>query len=134
MSDKEIKYILFLEDIQTAIVKIEKYTEGLSFEEFCNFEMAVDAVLRNLEVIGEAVKNIPEGVRDRYREVEWKEAVGFRNVLAHDYFGIDLGIGGHDAASCPPIPPLKKNLPAFKEHIANVLECEKFEDNVDEKK
>ena len=58
MSDKEIKYILFLEDIQTAIAKIEKYTEGLSFKEFCNFEMAVDAVLRNLEVIGEAVKKL----------------------------------------------------------------------------
>jgi uncharacterized protein with HEPN domain len=125
MSDKDRMYILFLEDIQTAIVKIEKYTAGLSFEEFCNFEMAVDAVLRNLEVIGEAVKNIPEGVRNRYREVEWKEAVGFRNVLAHDYFGIDLESVWDT---------LKKNLPAFKEHIANVLECEKFEDNVDEKK
>ena len=118
MSDKERQYILFLEDIQTAIVKIEKYTEGLSFEEFCNFEMAVDAVLRNLEVIGEAVKNIPEGVKNRYREVEWKEAVGFRNVLAHDYFGIDLESVWDT---------LKKNLPDFKEHIANVLECEKFE-------
>jgi uncharacterized protein with HEPN domain len=116
MSDKERQFIIYLEDIQTAIVKIEKYTERLSFEEFCNFEMAVDAVLRNLEVIGEAVKNIPEGVRNRYREVEWKEAVGFRNVLAHDYFGIDLESVWDT---------LKKNLPDFKEHIANVLECEK---------
>jgi len=87
--------------------------------------MAVDAVLRNLEVIGEAVRNIPEEVRNRYREVEWKEAVGFRNVLAHDYFGIDLESVWDT---------LKKNLPAFKEHIANVLECEKFEDNVDNRK
>ena len=125
MSDKEREYILFLEDIQTALAKIEKYTEGLSFEEFCNFEMAVDAVLRNLEVVGEAVKNIPEGVRNRYHEVEWKEAVGFRNVLAHDYFGIDLESVWDT---------LKKNLPVFKEHIANVLECEKFEGNVDEQK
>ena len=125
MSDKERQYVLFLEDIQTSIVKIEKYTKGLSFEEFCNFEMAVDAVLRNLEVIGEAVKNIPEGVRNRYREVEWKEAVGFRNVLAHDYFGIDLESIWDT---------LKKNLPAFKEHIANVLEYEKFEGDIDEKK
>ena len=119
MSDKERQYVLFLEDIQTSIVKIEKYTEGLSYEEFCNFDMAVDAVLRNLEVIGEAVKNIPEEVRDRYCEVEWKEAVGFRNVLAHDYFGIDLESVWDT---------LNKNLPAFKEHIANALECEKFED------
>ena len=125
MSDKERNHILYLEDIQTAIVKIEKYTAGLSFEEFCNFEMVVDAVLRNLEVIGEAVKNIPEGVRNRYCEVEWKEAVGFRNVLAHDYFGIDLESVWDT---------LKKNIPAFKEHIANVLECEKSEDNVDERK
>ncbi len=118
MSDKARQYILFLEDIHAAIVKIEKYTEGLSFEEFSKIEMAVDAVLRNLEVIGEAVKNIPEGVKNRYREVEWKEAVGFRNVLAHDYFGIDLESVWDT---------LKKNLPVFKEHIANVLECERFE-------
>jgi uncharacterized protein with HEPN domain len=117
MSDKERQHILFLEDIQDAIGKIEKYTAGLSYEEFCSFEMAVDAVLRNLEVIGEAVKNISEQVRMRYPEVEWKEAVGFRNVLAHDYFGVDLESVWDT---------LQQNIPAFKKHIANVLECEKL--------
>ena len=59
MSDKGRDYLLFLEDILIAVEKIEKYTEGLSFEEFCSYEMAVDVVLRNLEVIGEAETDRP---------------------------------------------------------------------------
>ncbi len=125
MSGNRRDYILFLEDILTAVSKIEKYTEGLSFEEFCNYEMAVDAVLRNLEVIGEAVKSIPEEVRNRHQEVEWREAVGFRNILAHNYFGIDLESVWDT---------LKKNVPIFKEHVTKVLKYEKSEDEADEKK
>jgi len=119
MSDKRRDYLLFLEDILIAVEKIEKYTEGLSFEEFCSYEMAVDAVLRNLEVIGEAARNIPEEVKSRYQEVEWKEAVGFRNVLIHDYFGIDLESVWDT---------LKKNIPGLKDHIAKVLRYEKSEE------
>lgn len=125
MSGEGRDYIFFLEDILAAAAKIEKFTEGLSFEEFRNYEMAVDAVLRNLEVIGEAVKNIPDDLKNRHQEVEWKEAVGFRNVLAHDYFGIDLESVWDT---------LKKNIPVFKEHIIKVLKLEISEDKKDEKK
>jgi uncharacterized protein with HEPN domain len=66
------------------------YTKNLSFEDFCHNDMAVDAVIRNFEVIGEATKNIPNKVCEKYPDVEWNEAIGFRNVLVHDYFGIDI--------------------------------------------
>jgi len=52
--------------------------------------MVADAVIRNFEVIGEAIKNIPKEIQEKYTSVEWKEAAGFRDVLIHDYFGIDL--------------------------------------------
>ncbi|OPY26313.1 MAG: hypothetical protein A4E28_02600 [Methanocella sp. PtaU1.Bin125] len=74
------------------IDKIEKYSRRMSFDEFCANDMAVDAVIRNFEVIGEAVKKILEEVKGKYADVEWKEAAGFRDVLIHDYFSIDKNI------------------------------------------
>ena len=70
--------------------------------------MVIDAVLRNLEVIGEAAKNIPKNIREKYPEVEWTEAIGFRNVLIHDYFGVDIEAVWDT---------IKKNIPEFKNHI-----------------
>ncbi|MCK4733308.1 MAG: DUF86 domain-containing protein [Methanophagales archaeon] len=90
MSKQRRDYILFIEDILTCIEKIERYTSNVSFEDFCGNEMAVDAVIRNFEIIGEAVKKIPEEIRKNYVDVEWKEAAGFRDLLIHSYFGIDL--------------------------------------------
>jgi uncharacterized protein with HEPN domain len=75
-------------------------------------KMVVDAVIRNFSVIGEAVKNVPKSVRAKYPEVEWKEAAGFRDVLVHEYFGIDLEAVRDTITS---------NLPAFKKHIRKVL-------------
>ncbi len=69
--------MLFLEDILEAISKIEKYTESLTFEEFQEDEKTIDAVVRNFEIIGEAVNNIPESLKKEYPEVEWKEAIAF---------------------------------------------------------
>lgn len=73
-----------------AVEKIGRYTKSLSFEEFCKNDMVIDAVIINFEVIGGAVKTIPVVIKEKYPDVEWKEAVGFRNILTHDYFGIDL--------------------------------------------
>lgn len=64
-------YRLYLEDILEAIQKIQQYVAGVSFEEFTKDSMRVDAVLRNLEIVGEAVKKIPDNVRDRQPAVEW---------------------------------------------------------------
>ncbi len=90
MAKKSRGHIHFIEDILNAIEKIERYTKGLTFEDLSQNEMLIDAILRNMEVIGEACKNIPERVRKKYPDVEWKEAIGFRNILIHEYFGIDL--------------------------------------------
>lgn len=115
MSKEGRDYILFLEDILDAINKIETYSRNLSYEDFSANSMAIDAVIRNFEVIGEAAKNIPKRVRDRYPHVEWKEAVGFRNVLIHDYFGIDTEAVWDT---------IKNNIPPFKEHLEEVLRSE----------
>jgi uncharacterized protein with HEPN domain len=60
------------------------------FEEFKDSKLVIDAVARNFEIIGEAVKNVPKQIKDKYPEVEWKEAAGFRDILIHEYFGIDV--------------------------------------------
>lgn len=116
MSEKNRDYILFLEDIIEAIAKIERYTKGMGFAQFSVNDMAIDAVIRNFEIIGEAAGRIPSEVRNRYPHVEWKEAMGFRNVLIHGYFGIDLEAVWDT---------IQKNIPLFKDHISAVLESEK---------
>ncbi|QWR76073.1 HepT-like ribonuclease domain-containing protein [Candidatus Magnetomonas plexicatena] len=82
-------YRLYLEDILTAIVKIQRFIDTTSFEEFIVDDKTYDAVIRNFEIIGEASKNIPQEVQDNYPAVDWKKVYLFRNVLAHEYFGID---------------------------------------------
>jgi len=75
-----------------AIEKIERYIVGLTFEGFEYNEMVVDAVVRNLEIIGEAARHIPEELRQRYTGVDWRRVVGFRNIIIHEYFDVDLEI------------------------------------------
>ena len=90
MSKKKRDYILFIEDIVSMIEKIERYTKGKSLKDFSKDEMAIDAVIRNFEIIGEAANNIPKEIQEKYPYVEWKRMIGFRNVLIHNYFGIDI--------------------------------------------
>ncbi|MHC1597099.1 MAG: HepT-like ribonuclease domain-containing protein [Methermicoccaceae archaeon] len=90
MSKRDLR--LFLMDILEAIEKIERYTSSLSFEEFAKSEMVIDAVVRNLEIIGEASKRLPEDVRSKYSDIPWKRVVGFRNIVIHGYFDVDLEI------------------------------------------
>lgn len=82
----------YLEDIRDAIGRIEDYTRGLSFEAFCQDAKTIDAVVRNLEVIGEAVKILPESLRSAHSSVDWRKVAGLRDVLIHQYFGIDKTI------------------------------------------
>lgn len=83
-------YGLYLDDIVDAIKKVLKYTRNLDFDAFEQDEKTVDAVIRNLEIIGEAAGQLPEELRTRAPEIEWRKIVALRNVLAHAYFSVSL--------------------------------------------
>ena len=83
---------LFMTDVLDAIEKIERYTSGLTFDQFEANEMVSDAVVRNLEIVGEATRYIPATLRERYTQIEWSRVVGFRNIVIHAYFAVDVEI------------------------------------------
>ena len=81
-----------LEDILASLDETREFTEGMSFEAFTQDRKTVNAVIRSLEVIGEAAKHIPENLRAKAPGVPWKYMAGMRDKLIHEYFGVDLGI------------------------------------------
>jgi uncharacterized protein with HEPN domain len=83
---------VYLKDILKAIKKIENYVENLNFRKFSTNELVQDATVRNLEIIGEAVKKIPKEIKNKYPEIAWKKIAGLRDILIHEYFGVDLDI------------------------------------------
>ncbi len=104
---------LFLYDILECIEKIERYVSDMTYEDFEKDERTIDAVLRNLEVIGEAARNIPLEIRNRYYDIPWRKIVALRNVVIHQYFGVDL-------ENIWEI--MTKDLPDLKEKVKNILE------------
>ena len=83
---------LLLADIREAIERISRYTKSLDFEAFLADEKTIDAVVRNLEIIGEAVKRLPKAYTEATPTVPWQQVAGLRNRIVHDYFGLDLSI------------------------------------------
>lgn len=81
---------LLVEDMLSAIGKIERYTSAMEQEMFRQDEKTVDAVVRNLEILGEAARQMPEDFASRHPEVPWRQIAGLRNRIVHDYFGLDL--------------------------------------------
>jgi uncharacterized protein with HEPN domain len=79
---------LYLEDMQTACDKILRYTEGMTFDEFTSDERTYDAVIRNIEILGEAAKNISDDIKAKYTHVEWRAIAALRNIVAHAYFSV----------------------------------------------
>lgn len=83
---------LLIGDIWEAVCKIERYIAGLDEAIFSSDEKTMDAVVRNLEIIGEAANKLPAEFKIRYPFVEWSKIVGLRHKIVHDYFGIDMEI------------------------------------------
>lgn len=91
MSDERI-LLDYLNDILESISDIKEFTAGMTQESFSKDKKTIKAVVRSLEVIGEAAGKIPQQIRNRYPEVSWQEIIGMRNRLIHEYFGIDIDI------------------------------------------
>jgi uncharacterized protein with HEPN domain len=85
-------WLLYQDDMRAAAGKVVRYAAGLDRFGFASNELVRDAVLRNLEIIGEAAKHIPPAARAKLPDVDWRRIIGFRDVVAHAYFGIDDAI------------------------------------------
>ena len=85
-------YKLYLRDILKALESIEKFVEGMDFEEFQKDDKTSSAVVRKFEIIGEAAKRVPEHIKQEYQQVPWKEMAGMRDRLIHFYFGVDYNL------------------------------------------
>ena len=97
-----------IDDILEAIDKIEQYTIGMDFDAWIEDQKTVDAVVRNIEVIGEASSKLPAEVLLQHEDIPWQQIKGIRNILAHEYFGIDLEIIWKTVKQ--DLPELKKRL------------------------
>ena len=90
MSERAVH--ILVADMMEAIERIRAYTEGMAFDQFLQDHKTSDAVLRNLQVLGEAANRVPESIRALAPEIEWERIIRSRHVVVHDYFGIDYGI------------------------------------------
>ena len=106
-------YKALVSHIFDSILLIEKYTESITFAEFEKDQKTIDAVIRNFEIIGEASNKLSKEFREKHPEVPWKSIIGLRNVLIHDYLGVDImAVWGN----------IKKELPLLKKQIKAVLD------------
>lgn len=108
--DKE--YTVFLKHIVESITQIEEYTRDISEEAFLTSLEKQDAVLRRLEILGEAVRNLPEEFRAPHSDVPWNKVMATRNILIHNYFGVDFKLVW---------ATVKESLPPFKKQIEELL-------------
>lgn len=106
---------LFLDDILKSILLIEKYSQGVTKEQFHTSEEKQDGITRRLEIIGEATRNIPEDVREKYPNIPWSKMAGIRNIIAHEYFGVNFNTIWETATEF--IPPLKKHIEELLEQL-----------------
>ena len=101
-----------LEDIRDSLDLIAVYVQGLDYEAWKKDQKTIDAVIRNMEIIGEAASHVPENIQERYSDVPWHQMKGMRNILAHEYFGVDLDVLWRT---------VQEDLPSLKIKIQKVL-------------
>jgi uncharacterized protein with HEPN domain len=106
------EYKLYLADIVAAMESIERFVEGMTFEEFQQDDKTASAVIRKFEIIGEASRNIPEEVKGKHPDIPWKEMSGMRDRLIHAYFGVDYNLVWIT---------VKNRLPSAKKMIQEIL-------------
>lgn len=106
---------VLLEHISESILLLEGYCEGKSFSDFKSDVLFQDAVLRRLQIIGEAAKSLPSAFKAKHGDAEWKEAAAMRNILVHQYFVVDLRVIWET---------LKRDIPPLKKKVSELLEGE----------
>lgn len=102
----------FLSDIKEAIDRVCNYTDKMTYEDFLKDKKTQDAVVRNIEIIGEAVKNVSKSLRDENQDIEWKDIAGMRNKIVHFYFGIKWDIVWS---------VIRDKLPQLKKRVEKIL-------------
>ncbi len=102
----------YLRDILVAVTDVESFVQGLTYEEFIKDRKTLNAVVRSIEIIGEASKNIPEQIKEKYQDLPWKQMAGMRDKLIHAYFGVDTETLWKAA---------KDNIPHLKASIQKML-------------
>lgn len=103
---------IFLNHILESIERIEQDLQGLSKNKFYGSATIQDAVIRRLEIIGEAVRNLPDFFRDKHSKIPWKKIAGMRDILIHEYFGVDMDLIWQIASI---------DIPKLKKQIKNIL-------------
>ena len=109
MSSRNWKFRL--EDINDALDKISKYIAGLDQDDWMKDQKTIDAVIRNLEIIGEAATHVPENIQEQLTDIPWYQMKGMRNVLVHEYFGTDNEVLWKTLQE--DLPPLKLKIQKF---------------------
>jgi uncharacterized protein with HEPN domain len=102
------EFVDYLADIRDAVAKAQEFVAGMSLERFEADEKTAYAVVRALEIIGEAAGKIPESVQARYPQIPWREMIGMRHVLIHDYMGVNYRVVWNTVQN--DLPPLKPQI------------------------
>ena len=106
-------WLIRLEDIYDALERITEYVADLDSSSWKNDRKTIDAVIRNLEIIGEATNHIPEDIQSQNRDIPWHQMKGMRNILIHEYFGVDIEVLWRT---------VQEELPPLKDKIAILLD------------